>query len=418
MSTSHPGQPPRPSPVTTPRPSVAAQVLFGGSLVLIAFNLRPLFSSLSVLLPELIQSTSLTPATAGYLTTLPVLCLGLFAPVAPRLSQRIGPERCLLLVLLLLALGTALRGSGNLYGLFAGSALAGAAIATGNVLLPSVVKRDFPHRAALMTGLYTMALCGGAACGAALTLPLTHYFADSWQAGLAIWGLPAALVLLLWLPQSLRSKTPSRHIRHSVQGLSRDPLAWQVSFFMGLQSALAYCVMGWMAPILRSRGLDGIEAGFMTSVSVMLQVATCLLVPALAVRLRNQSMLNAALALIAAIALIGLLFAPVSTLWIWAVIQGVGQGGLFAMAMTVIVLRSPDSHVAAHLSGMAQGIGYVLAASGPLLVGILHSATGNFDAAVWVFAAVGLATAFNGWGAGRAALVKARSVSRDTTPVA
>src|SRR5690606_20595482 len=257
----------------------------------------------------------------------------LFAPVAPRLSQRIGPERCLLLVLFLLAIGTALRGTGGLYGLFAGSALAGAAIATGNVLLPSVVKRDFPQRAALMTGLYTMALCGGAAFGAALTLPIAHYFNDAWRVGLAVWGLPAAVVFFMWAPQSLRSKAPSRHIRYSVRGLSRDPLAWQVSLFMGLQSALAYCVMGWMAPILRARGLDGVHAGFMTSVSVMLQVATCLLVPALAVRLRDQRMLNAALALIASAALIGLLFAPVSTLWFWAVIQGVGQGGLFAMAM-------------------------------------------------------------------------------------
>ncbi len=400
-------------PHTIPARGIAARWLLGASLVLIAFNLRPLFPSLSVLLPEIIQATPLTAAGAGYLTTLPVLCLGLFAPVAPRLSQRIGPERCLLLVLVVLGLGTALRGSGGLYGLFAGSALAGAAIATGNVLLPSVVKRDFPRQAALMMGLFTMALCGGAALGAAFTLPLAHYFNDSWRAGLAVWSLLAVGVLLVWAPQSLRASKPSRHIRQAVRGLSRDRLAWQVSFFMGLQSALAYCVMGWMAPILRSRGLDGIHAGVMTSASVMTQVATCLLIPLLAVRLRDQRMLNAALALIAAVALIGLLFAPVSTLWFWAVVQGVGQGGLFAMAMTVIVLRSPDSHVAAHLSGMAQGIGYVLAAGGPFLVGVLHSATGSFDATAWVFAAVGLGTAFNGWGAGRAILVKARSEPRD-----
>lgn len=378
----------------------------GLSLVLIAFNLRPLFSSLSVLLPELVQSVPLSAAGAGYLTTLPVLCLGLFAPIAPMLSQRIGPERCLLLVLALLGVGTAMRGLGGAPGLFVGSALAGAAIAMGNVLLPSVVKRDFAHCAALMTGLYTMALCGGAAMGAAFTLPVTHHFGDAWQAGLALWAVPAAITLLIWAPQSLRAAVPSRHARRKITGLARDPLAWQVSFFMGLQSALAYCVMGWMAPILRERGMDGIHAGLMTSASVMVQVVTCLLVPTLALRFRNQSLINASLVGIAAAALLCLLFAPVSTLWFWVLLQGVGQGGLFAMAMTVIVLRSPDSHVAAHLSGMAQGIGYILAAAGPFLVGLLHSATGSFAATAWVFIAVGFGAAASGWGAGRARLVR------------
>lgn len=140
-----------------------AQVLFGLSLVLIAYNLRPVFSSASVLLPEIIAQTGLSSFGAGVLTTLPVLCLGLFAPLAPRLAQRIGAERTLLGVLLLLALGTALRGLESLPLLFIGTALAGGCIAIGNVLLPGLVKRDFASRTGMMTGLYTMALCAGAA---------------------------------------------------------------------------------------------------------------------------------------------------------------------------------------------------------------------------------------------------------------
>lgn len=385
--------------------SRATQLLLGLSLMLIAFNLRPLFSSLSVLLPEVLQQTSLTSSGAGYLTTLPVLCLGLFAPFAPRVSRRIGPERTLLIMLLLLTAGTALRGMGDMYSLFIGTTMAGAAIATGNVLLPSVVKRDFPKHAALMTGLYTMALCGGAASAAAFTLPLVHFFDESWSVGLGIWALPAALVAVIWAPQALRSKPGAGRAAQRPGSLWRDPLAWQVTFFMGLQSALAYCVMGWMAPILRDRGMDGVEAGYVLSVSILLQVVTCLLVPPLAVRCRNQSLFNAGLALLAAVALAGMVFAPLSTVWVWAVLQGIGQGGLFAMAMTVIVLRSPDSLVAAQLSGMAQGVGYVLAAFGPLLIGVLHSITGGYAAAGWLFAFLGMATAINGWGAGRAILV-------------
>src|SRR5690606_33660746 len=197
---------PRPDSAPAPSPcrSRVATLLLGFSLMLIAFNLRPLFASLSVLLPDLLQRTTLSSAGAGYLTTLPVLCLGLFAPLAPKIAERIGPERTLLLVLLVLMTGTALRGVGNMPTLFLGSALAGAAIATGNVLLPSVVKRDFSGQAALLTGSYTFALCCGAASAAAFTLPIGHVFDDSWQVGLAVWAIPAALVALIWAPQAMR----------------------------------------------------------------------------------------------------------------------------------------------------------------------------------------------------------------------
>lgn len=389
---------------------IVAQIMLGLCLMLIAFNLRPLFASLSVLLPEIQRHTGLSSSAAGYLTTLPVLCLGIFAPLAPRLSNRLGPERTLLAMLFILMLGTALRGAGSIPMLFLGSALGGAAIATGNVLLPSVVKRDFSQRAGMMTGLFTMALCGGAAMAAATTLPLAARFGDSWAAGLAIWAIPAGLVCLIWAPLALRAKPAAGHARKTVRGLWRDALAWQVTLFMGLQSALAYCVLGWMAPMLRARGLGGVEAGLVLSVSIMVQVVTCLLVPTLAMRFRDQRIVNAVLGLIAGFALTGMLVAPISTVWGWAVLQGIGQGGLFAMAMTVIVLRSPDSVVAAHLSGMAQAVGYVLAAVAPLLVGVLHSLTGGYDASAWLFSFVALAAAFSGWGAGRSQHVQAIAI--------
>src|SRR5690606_32621131 len=148
-------------------------------LLLIAFNLRPLFPSLSVLLPEVGEGLGMSGAMGGYLTTLPVLCLGLFAPFAPSLADRYGSERVLLLVLVLIGMGTVLRAGDGIPVLFIGSALAGAGIAMGNVLLPSVVKRDFHDKVAVMTGLFTMALCGGAAAAAAFTVPLTE-LGESW----------------------------------------------------------------------------------------------------------------------------------------------------------------------------------------------------------------------------------------------
>ncbi|MBB4193538.1 CP family cyanate transporter-like MFS transporter [Rhizobium aethiopicum] len=390
----------------------AASLLLGASLVLIAFNLRPVFSSASALLPEIRSELGLGALGASLLTTLPVVCLGVFSPLAPRLAQRIGTERTLLGVLLLLALGTALRGLSSVPLLFIGTALAGACIAVGNVLLPGLVKRDFPTRAALMTGFYTMALCAGAASAAGLTLPIEHALGGSLDGALAAWALPALAIGLIWLPQVLRGGAGARRNGFRVDGLWRDRLAWQVTLFMGLQSALAYCVFGWLVPILRERGLDGVTAGAIVSLSVMVQAASCLVVPHIAVRGRDQRLINAGLCGVAVSALLGLLFAPLSSVWLWAVLQGIGQGGLIAAAMTTIVLRSRDPDVAAHLSGMAQCVGYLLAAIGPLIVGLIRGWTGSFSWCAVLFVALGLGAAINGWRAGRALEVNVHAVEK------
>ncbi len=371
----------------------ASRLLLGTSLVLVAFNLRPVFSSASTLLPEIRETLGLSGLGASILTTLPVICLGLFSPLAPRLSRWIGTERTLLGAVLLLACGTALRGLPSIPLLLLGTAVAGACIAVGNVLLPGLVKRDFPDRPALMTGWYTMALCAGAAGAAGLTLPLKHSLGLSLGGALAIWALPALLAGLLWLPQILSRGSQAGQLRPPVQSLWRSRLAWHITLFMGLQSALAYCVFGWLVPILRERGLDGVTAGAVVSMSVMMQAGACLLAPHLAVRGRDQRAINVGLSVLAVVALLGLLFAPLWSVWFWAALQGVGQGGLIAVALTVIVLRARDSHVAAQLSGMAQCVGYLLAAAGPLLVGLIHGWTGGFAWSAVLFVLLGAGAA-------------------------
>lgn len=390
------------------KPSPMARFLLGASLVLIAFNLRPVFSSVSALLPEIRAERGLGDMGTSLLTMLPVVCLGAFSPLAPRLAQRIGTEKTLLFVVLLLAFGTAIRGVPSTALLFFGTAIAGACIAVANVLLPGLVKRDFPDRMALLTGLYTMALCGGAAAAAGLTLPLQDVLGTSLGGTLAVWAVPATIAAMIWLPQVLATPHRGGRSTRRVVGLWKDRLAWQVTLFMGLQSALAYCVFGWLVPILRERGLDGVAAGGIVSVSVMVQAAACLVVPHISVRGKDQRVVNAVLCIVAVGALLGLLFAPLSTVWVWAVLQGIGQGGLIAAAMTNIVLRSPDPLIASHLSGMAQCVGYLLASIGPLIVGLIRGWTGSFSATAVLFVALGAGAAVNGWLAGRDRYVNAR----------
>ena len=407
-----PANPPTPDATAAQGHSVSSTrgrvALLIGALVLVALNLRPALSSLSPLLHRVSDDLGLSAAVAGLLTTLPVLCLGVFAPLAPLLARRFGPERTVGGILLLLAAGILLRTQFGVVGLFAGSVVAGASIGIIGVLLPGIVKRDFPAHAGTMTGVYTMALCLGAAMAAGSSVPLSEAFGDSWRLGLGFWLAPAVIAALAWFPQT-RSSQHAHRAAYRVRGLLRDPLAWQVTLFMGLQSSLAYIVFGWLPSILIDRGLSAAEAGLVTSGSIIVQLASSLSAPWLATRGKDQRLAILVVMGLSLVGLFGCLYAPLSGLWGWAVVLGLGQGGVFAVALTLIVLRSPDAHVAAGLSGMAQSFGYTLASMGPLAVGVVHDLTGGWSAMGWVFGIIGVGATVAGMGAGRARLVAVRS---------
>lgn len=377
-------------------------------LVLVALNLRPALSSVAPLLTSVSGSLGLSAAEAGLLTTLPVLCLGLFAPLAPVLARRFGAERVVLAILLLLAAGIGLRSLFGEVGLFAGSLLAGASIGIIGVLLPGIVKRDFPRQAGAMTGVYTMALCMGAAIAAGSTVPLSQYFDGSWAAGLGFWLIPAILAALFWFPQARGSHGSNRAV-YKVRGLLRDPLAWQVTLYMGLQSSLSYIVFGWLPSILIGRGLTPTQAGLLLSGSIMVQLISALSAPWLATRGKDQRLSIMIVMSLTLAGLFGCLYAPLEGLWGWAILLGLGQGGTFSLALALIVLRSRDSHVAANLSSMAQGVGYTIASMGPFAVGVVHDVTGGWTAIGWIFAVLGLGAMIAGMGAGRAKYVQVTS---------
>ncbi len=387
-----------PPPLPTPAPGPAARVLLGVSLVLVAFNLRPCSRRFGGAAGRGARSRAQRRLRRPPHHHRPVLCLGLFAPFAPGLAIRFGAERVILGMLLLLALGTGLRGLPSGFALLFGSMAAGAAIAVGNVLLPGLVKRDFSDRPALMTGLFTMALCGGAAVAAGVTVPIERAV-GSWNLALASWTMPALLVAALWSaqrPPPLAQR--DEHARPVVRGLWRDPLAWQVTLFMGLQSALAYCVFGWLAPILMARGMDPVTAGLVVSVSVMVQTAASLAAPALAVRFRDQRGIDVVLVGFAVAGLFGCLFAPLS--WVWGV---GGDPGHRAGQPD----RGRDDVDRAALAGQPRRRGPVVdGADGRLFPCGGGAAAGRahpcgdrgFEATAWLYAGLGLACAVAGWG--------------------
>lgn len=385
-------------------------LLLAASLILIAFNLRTAITSMGPVLVDAIDSLHLTGAEASLLTTIPSLCFGLFGPLAPALSRRLGRERALLAVLVLQVAGMALRGVHLAPALFLGQTLAAIGIGVTNVLLPGLVKRDFPHRIPAMTGLYTMSFCLGAAIAAGATVPLEH-LSGSWSMALAFWTLPAALAILCWLPWIPRRGQGEAARPTHLHQLWRDRLAWQVTLFMGLQSALAYIVFGWLAPILRDRGLSAVDAGFALSLSVITQAGASLVAPTLASLGRDQRMANLVVVIVTMIGFLGCIYAPLSTVWVWSFLLGVGQGSTIAIALMLIALRATDPHIATRLSGMVQGIGYLIASCGPLLAGLLHSWRGGWNAVAVLSIAIGLGLAASGLGAGRAGHVGVKAAS-------
>jgi CP family cyanate transporter-like MFS transporter len=380
-------------------------------VVLVGLNLRTVFSSFSAILPEITAAAGLPGWAVTALTTSPVTLLGVFAPFAPRLARRFGAENVLLGAMVLLTLGLVARGlplpgAGAVPLLLAGTVACGAAIALGNVLLPSIVKRDFQHRLGLMSGLYTTAICASAALGAGLTYP-AFQATESWRASLAVWAVPAAAVVVLLIPVALRHRAATGPAaaggEHSPW---RSPVAWQVTLFMVFQAMMSFSVFAWLAPILRDRGIDGGTAGLIVAVSILLQMTGSLFAPVLAVRLRDQRVLNAVVALMAGGGFVLSIFGPLQLIWVWTGLLGLGQGSLTAVALTMIALRTRSAAMAVRLSGMMQGVGYGLGSSGTFLVGQLLHATGSFAAAGAMFAVVGALAAVFGWQAGRARLIR------------
>jgi CP family cyanate transporter-like MFS transporter len=377
-------------------------------LLAAAFNLRPALTSLATLLAEIQNGLQISSFWAGILTTMPVLCFGVFGPVAPLVSARLGLERAVFVLLVLLTAGLALRALPLAMALVGSTLLVGAAIGMVSVLLPVFIRRDFPRRLGLTTGFYTMVLSIGGASGAWLT-PLFEGQTGAWPVALAAWGAPALAATALWGGLSLTATKASGTARLAPFAiLLRDPVAWHVTAFMGLQAALAFIVLGWLPTQLRDRGLDVADAGFVTSVSIIAQTVTALVAPSLATRTVSPRVLILLVLLATVAGFLGLLYAPIGSRLLWGLMMGLGQGGLFGLALLFISLRSPSAEAAAMLSGMSQSIGYLGAALGPFAVSLLRVAFTGPAGTAFLFTATSLLCTWFGLRAARPVFVLER----------
>ena len=379
-------------------------------IVLLAANLRPTLTGVAPLIGQIRADTGISNGVAGLLTTLPLLAFGLLSPIAPRVARRFGMERVLLASLLVLAVGILLRWVGAVAALFLSTVVLGAAIAVANVLLPSLVKREFPGHAGLMTSVYSTSLGISAAVAAGVSVPLTQLAGIGWRGALAVWAIPVLLASVAWLPQLGRNDHPADPAVPSspgVRDLWRSLLAWQVTLFMGLQSLAYYATLTWLPEILQAEGMGAARAGWMLGLSQAVAIVTMFLAPMIAERRPSQRGVVVVAVSMSGLGVLGLLVAGSTASTLWVVLLGLGQGASFSLALTFFALRAPDSGHAAALSGMAQSVGYLLAAGGPFLFGVLRDVTGAWKVPLALLLTVTICLLITGFGAARAAHVGA-----------
>ncbi|MFZ2561642.1 CynX/NimT family MFS transporter [Corynebacterium variabile] len=370
----------------------APTTLIIAGILLVAGNLRAALTTVGPVLSNLRDDLGLSSSAASFLVSLPLLAFAVVSPFVPRVALRLGLERTIAAALGVLAVGLVVRSTPPTVLLWVGTLLIGVAIAVLNVVLPSWVKRDFPTKIGQVTGAYSAAQSGFAAVASGVAVPVAGLSGLGWRLPAAMWAGMALIAVGVLLPLMWREAgetteeatdapglvpTDTGHAVHPGPPLWRSLLAWQVAAFMGLQSTNYYVLITWLPSIEQDAGISDTTAGLHLVLFSIFGIGGSLGCSALLARLRNQQVLGACIALVLGVANLGIMLAPGATV-VWACVAGIGGGSSIVFALSLFGMRARSHRTAASLSGMAQSLGYILAAVGPVAVGALHDATGSW----------------------------------------
>jgi len=387
-------------------------------LLLIAANLRAAITVVAPLLTEIAARFALSTTVLGVLTATPIFIFALASPLATWLARNKGLEKAFVLALGCLAAGLLLRSSGSLAALFGGTVLIAVGIAIGNVLLPSLVKRDFAQDKGTLTSVYAVFIGISAALGGALAVPVAQW--SSWPVALASPLLLAVLAVLFWLPryqysQGLASvdaadvgdgddNTAPKNLSPKSLTLSRPvyryALAWYVTLFMGLNSFVFFLIIGWLPAMLQQAGYSAQQAGSLHGLMLLCGAFPALILMPLYRHLRDQRLLNLVISLALLIGYWGVWQVP-GWAMLWSALLGLSAGSGFVAALSLITLRTRNPLQATQLSGMSQLLGYLMAATGLLLTGWMRDIIGNWSGVLQLALACCIFMAALGWLGGR-----------------
>lgn len=372
-------------------------------ILFIAFNLRPALAGVGPLVDQIRNSTGLSNSMLGLLTTLPLLAFGVVSSFTALFTRRFGIGGTLLGAMFLLAAGIGIRSLNGMLPLYLGTILFGVAIAFGNVLLPSLTKWKFSSKSGFITSLYSSVLGIGSSLASGISVPLADRCKWGWRGSLAIWALPALLAFFIWLPQlnRLKNTEPQRSYRKAMKELGKSTVAWKIAVFMGLQSLTFYVILAWLPAILHGRGYNDEFSGWMLSLSQATGILGSLFIPLWAGKRTDQRSVVTFLAVLETIGILGLIFPQIGLVSIWVSLIGFVLGGTFGLALLFIVLRSKDAQATTELSGMAQSIGYLIAATGPIIFGSLFDLTGNWNDSLILLLLIVFLKLYTGLGAAK-----------------
>ena len=359
-------------------------------VLLVGANLRVAITPVGPVIGDVRHDLGLPASAASALISLPLLAFALVSPVAPALARRFGLQRTLVLALAVLAVSIVVRSLPWAPALWIGTVGLGVAIAVLNVVLPSLVKREFPDRLGQTTGLYSAVQSAAAAIAAGVAVPIAGLVASGWRLSLGVWAALAVVAVVVIVATTRGSAGPASPAGPAVPASPRSgrspwgsALAWQVTVFMGLQSTVFYVMITWLPSLEESRGVSAGSAGVHQLLLNGFGIVGSLVTSRVVHTRHDQRVIAVTATLLVAAGLTIVVTVPALAA-IGVSVAGVGVGGAIVLALSLFGLRTRHHAEAARLSGMAQGIGYLLAAAGPVLIGALHDATGSWGLAIGV----------------------------------
>ncbi|WP_413380969.1 CynX/NimT family MFS transporter [Alkalihalobacillus sp. 1P02AB] len=375
------------------------------AVLFIASILRSPITSLGPLIPMIREELGVSNALVGFVNTLPLLAFGLFSPFVPALARRLGMEKVLLLAMLVLSFGIFLRGTGGISVLLFGTFLVGIAIAVGNVLMPGLIKLSFPYRVGLMTGFYSVSMNIFGALASGLSIPITNIEGIDWRSSMQVWSilaLIAMLLLILRLPANRETNSlPSKVNNQPTNALFKSKVAWAVTIYMGLQSFIPYSLFTWLPDILLVKGFAEEQTGWFIALFQVGLIPATFLVPLIAFKFKHQSYLALLSGVLFFIGLLGITFISSNLIMLCLLITGVGAGTAFSLAMLFFVLRTNTIEESSQLSSMAQSIGYMIAAIGPIFLGLVAEWTNSWNTPLLILMLASVGIAMCGFVAGK-----------------
>ena len=357
-------------------------------ILFISFNLRAPITAVGSVVELIMQEYKISSAAAGFITTLPLIAFAIVSPFVAKISSKIGHSLTMMLGLICILVGEICRSYTGVYGLYIGTAIMGIGIAIGNVIIPAIIKLYFSKKVGAVTSLYTSGMCIFAAVGAGISIPLAKGMNLGWKNSLASWFILTMITVLIWLPQILKKKETNKKVEKTESKTSvwKSPLAWWVTMFMGIQSFIFYSIVAWLPTIVISKEMTDTFAGNMALMFQLMAIPATLLIPILSDKFKNQKGLSLVVCTVYIIGVLLFLFAQTQIMIIIAIIlMAIGMGGSISLSIAFISLRSPNSSKASELSGMSQSAGYLFAAAGPILTGLIFDMKSSWTIPLSIF---------------------------------